>query len=298
MRAITLAEIDKYISEHNEDESAYVKSSDLYLEEVLDEFFNPSISKGLKLPWAKFDGKFELRKGEVTMWMGINGHGKSLVLGQVMNHLMLQNQKIGIASFEMSPRKTIKRMIKQSAVKDVPTEEYIRSWHKWSAEKLWFYDQHGTVPPHRVLNLCKFFVSLGINHVAIDSLMKVIPNEDDYNGQKKFVDSLCVLARDTGLHIHLVHHSRKGDDESKEPGKMDAKGSGAITDLCDNCVSVWRNKGQKDKPDCVIKVDKQRHFDFEGRFGLFFDTLTQTYRNDEHGKAPMIDIRGGSVCPI
>lgn len=298
MKQITLAEIDKYVAEHNQDESAFVKSASDYLDKVIDEFYNPKSSHGTPLPWKKFENKFDLRPGEVTVWLGINGHGKSLVLGQIMNQMMLMDEKVCIASFEMRPERTIKRMVKQSAVEVEPSIDYIKSWHRWTDGKMWLYDQHGTTPPHRVINLCKFCVSLGITHIVIDSLMKVISKEDDYNGQKQFIDSLCVLARDTGMHIHIVHHSRKGDDESKEPGKMDAKGSGAITDLCDNCVTVWKNKGQKDKPDCVVKVDKQRHFDFEGRFGLYFDINSQTFRNDEDGKANRIHITGGSVCPI
>lgn len=298
MREITLEEIDRYISENSQDESAFVKPASSYLNAVIDQFYNKQANIGLPLPWDKFDGKFAIRPGEVTIWLGINGHGKSLVLGQVMNHMMLMGEKVCIASFEMRPEKTIQRMVKQAARRHEPSIDYIKAYHKWSDNRFWIYDQHGTTPPQRVLNLVRFAASIGIRQVVIDSLMKVIPNEDDYNGQKKFVDGLCVLARDTGMHVHLVHHSRKGDDESKEPGKMDAKGSGAITDLCDNCVSVWKRKDKSDKPDCVVKIDKQRHWDYEGRFGLWFDVDSQTFCNDESRVFRPIDVLRGEPCPI
>jgi twinkle protein len=42
--------------------------------------------------------------------------------------------------------------------------------------------------------------------------------------------------------VHLVMHSRKKEDEFAPPGKFDAKGTGTITDLADNVMTVWRNK--------------------------------------------------------
>ena len=89
----------------------------------------------------------------------------------------------------------------------------------------------------------------GITHFFVDSLMKCVSGEDDYNGQKLFVDELTAIARDHGIHIHLVHHIRKPSDESHKPSKYDYKGSGSITDQVDNVISVWRNKAKEKKRD-------------------------------------------------
>ncbi|MCZ9335993.1 bifunctional DNA primase/helicase, partial [Klebsiella pneumoniae] len=73
-------------------------------------------------------------------------------------------------------------------------------------------------------------VELGVTHFMVDSLMKCVQGEDDYNGQKAFVDELTAIARDHGLHIHLIHHIKKPANEDHKPSKYDMKGSGAITD--------------------------------------------------------------------
>lgn len=279
MKTITLDEIDRYIEETNVDESAFVRPASSYFEEVKERFFGSNTAKKCALlPWGKAGGNFDLRPYETTLWLGYNGHGKSLVLGQIANRLMMQGEGVCIASFEMRPAVTIQRMCRQAAgVKNVSLP-YISAYHKWTDGKLWMYDQHGTTPPNRVASLCKYVTSIGVTHIIIDSLMKVIPKEDDYNGQKQFVDQLCVIARDTGLHIHLIHHSRKGSDESNIPGKMDAKGSGAVTDLVDNCVSVWRRKDTlADKPDCLLTIDKQRHGEWEGKIALWFHAESQSF---------------------
>jgi twinkle protein len=71
--------------------------------------------------------------------------------------------------------------------------------------------------------------------------------EDDYEGQKSFVSALVSFAAEHNVHIHLVAHSRKKDDESKPPGKLDIRGAAAITDLVHNGWSVWRNKDKEAK---------------------------------------------------
>lgn len=279
MKAITLEEIDKYISqEQGQDESAFLKPASAYADEVILFFHDRKEHHTNRLPWVKCEGKFNLRKGEVTCWLGYNGHGKSLILGQISNHLMEIGHKVCIASMEMKPYSTMARMCRQAFGVTQPTIELIRRYHTWTDNRLWIYDQSGSTPAKRIVNLCKYAASIGIEHIVIDSLMKVVSKEDDYNGQKEFVDSLCVLARDTGLHIHLVHHSRKREDETKRPGKMDAKGSGAISDLVDNAVSVWRDKNAASGEfEAFLTVDKQRHGEWEGMIGLFFINEAMSY---------------------
>lgn len=293
MRTITLDDIDRYIAENDKDESAFVKPAVDYCEAVINRFYGKEEkTRSKQLPWSKCFGNFDLRRSEVTLWLGYNGHGKSLLLGQIANRLMQQGEKVCIASLEMRPVATLQRMCRQAAGSDSPAIGYIRAYHTWTDNKLWIYDQHGSTPPNRIENLCRYIVSLGVNHILIDSLMKIIEDEDDYNGQKRFVNQLCIIARDTGLHIHLVHHSRKGHDESKTPGKMDAKGSGAITDLVDNCVSVWRRKDpQDDKPDCLLTVDKQRHGEWEGKIALWYHPQSQAFCETDQRRVVAIPLQ-------
>lgn len=45
--------------------------------------------------------------------------------------------------------------------------------------------------------------------------------------------------------MHIVIHPRKGANESTPPGKLDNKGTGALSDLADNCFTIWRNKDKE-----------------------------------------------------
>ena len=55
------------------------------------------------------------------------------------------------------------------------------------------------------------------------------------------MEQLCDFKHQHNCHIHIIVHPRKGADELQPPGKLDNKGTGAISDLADNCFTVWRN---------------------------------------------------------
>ena len=241
-------------------------------------------ANGVNLPWTKTHGNIALRSGEVSLWTGMNGHGKSQLLGQVILLALVQGVKACIASLEMKPVATMARMTRQASATSRPSERFIREFHAWTDGKLWLYDQQGTVKSDRMLAVARFcHAELGVTHFVIDSLMKCGIGVDDYNRQKAFVDEITSLARDTGMHIHIVAHSRKGQDENTPPGKMDVKGASEITDQVDNVFSVWRNKRKENEaqkpnpraeilesPDALLICDKQRHGEWEGTAGLYF----------------------------
>ena len=286
-------DFDAYLSEP--DESAFVRPASSYADAVIDRFYNPKANAGAHLPWGKYEFTVQFRPSEVTLWLGMNGHGKSMLLGQLASSFMAQGERVLILSFEMKPVATIARMCRQASCSQEPSIRFIKDFHEWSDHKFWLYDQQGTVKSDRVLAVCRYFAKeLKGTHIVIDSMMKCGMPEDDYNGQKHFIDELTAIARDYKIHIHLVHHSRKMSNEDSPPGKMDAKGTGAITDLVDNCITVWRNKrkeiqtakGQESEtdPDALMIIDKQRHGEWEGRIALWFHKQSQQYVSAPGGR--------------
>ena len=265
-----------------------------WVDEVVDHFWKPDDSPKIRLPWKKTHTDFHFRPAEVTLWAGINGHGKSQLVGQVVQCLSEQNQRTALASLEMPPSKTMARMTRQAFGGEHPSPDYIRQFGKWTDGKLWLYDHVGSVNTAKMLAVIRYSIAkFDVQHFVVDNLMKCGMAEDDYSGQKAFVDGLCVIAKDTGCHIHLVLHVKKGKSESDLPNKFDVKGSGAITDLVDNCFIVWRNKDKEaklrsnedfnpDDPDCLLLLVKQRHGETEGAYRLYFDRQSLQYTEDRN----------------
>lgn len=266
-----------------EPEQHNVRPASDWLQDTIDAFYAPNDSVPLpSMLWQKTRDKVRFRPGEVSLWAGINGHGKSMFLSQVGLDLCYQAERVMVASFEMKPVKQMHRMSRQASGSRMPSREFLEVFHQWTDERLWIYDHVGSVEWRKVIAVMRYAVAnFGITHFVIDSLMKCVKGEDDYNAQKDFVNELCAFAQTHGVHVHLVHHVRKGDSEHKTPGKFDVKGAGAITDQVDNVFIVWRNKvAEQEKsaePTCMLACEKQRNGEFEGKLGFWFDIDSQQY---------------------
>ena len=292
---------------HETESATKVKPASTWTNELIHNLRNPDQTPKVYMPWLKVRDIFNFREGEVTIWAGQNGHGKSLITSQVVLSLMGQEQKACIASFEMKPMTTLQRMARMFAGTNPFSYEYqsedgiealaglYRDFGEWSDGRLWLYDQQGTVTADQIIAVARYCAKeLGVKHFVIDSLMKCVKGEADYDGQKDFVDELTSLARDNRIHIHLIHHMKKpAGGENQVCGKYDAKGSGAISDLVDNFFVVHRNKEKaddiaakgpnspkKDEPDCFLICRKQRNGEDEPKINLWFDKDSQQFKGD------------------
>lgn len=245
---------------------------------------------GIRLPFAKAGDTVILRMEEVSIWLGVNGHGKSQGMGQVALGAMEQHFRCCVASMEFRPVKWLKRMVRQATALEQPSGPYVREVARWFHDRLWVFDATGSAKADQVLEVFAYAARrYGVRFFLIDNLAKCGFAEDDYNGQKNFVDRLTDFAKSHGVHVALVHHMRKGDSEDRPGGKMDAKGSGGITDMADTCAVWWRNKPKEkavkaaklkgvetppeyaEKPDAMLLFDKQRNGEAEPTFALWFD---------------------------
>lgn len=260
-----------------------------------DDLPSPQLQIDQKFPW------FEFRAGELTVWTGYSGHGKSLLLSQVQLGLMSQGERFVVFSGEMSPERLLKRMVKQATGLDRPTVGYINAVFEWVNDKFWIFNHQGNTTLKRLLEVFTYANKrYGVRHFVVDSLMMTDVPEDGpgaFTAQKEAVRSLCDFAKRTGSHIHLVAHPRKGKDESGAPGKADVAGSSKITDGADNVLSVWRSQKDMAEPsqsdteayekwvriqesaDAKLILRKQRNGDIQDfTLSLWFDTETMQYR--------------------
>jgi len=269
-------------------EAQYLEPASHWTDQVV-EYNEEMRLSGNILPWSYTHDIIQFRPGEVTLWGGDSGHGKSLMLGQALLFWMDGN-KITLASLEMKPVATINRMIKQTGQMVDPSEEYKRSFMKWTDDRFWIYDQLDQVPHERIIGMVHYAAQqLGCNIIAIDSLMKCGINDDDYNAQKEFVDHLCWAAKNENVHIHLVMHTRKRASDTIKPGKFDMAGSAAITNLADQLIIVARNKEKeyaiengeiRTDHDGSLEVRKNRHGGKEGGVKLYFQEAHQQFNQD------------------
>lgn len=278
---------------HETDAQTKVKKASDYVEVIKARLRAKKDQKITVLPWVKAQDCFEFRKGEVSLWSGQNGHGKSLMTSQIMLSVMGQGETVCIASFEMKPATTLQRMARMWIGLNPYSPEYASDkglkllddmydqFGEWTDDKLWLYDQMGTADSATIIGMVRYCAKeLKIDHIVVDNLAKCVHGEDDYNGQKAFVDEMTAVARDYKVHIHIVHHLKKPVNEYAIPDKHDNKGSGAITDLVDNVFLVFRNKEKEDD----IKQNGSRSDMVEDHDHLLLCRKQRNYEGSDEGE--------------
>lgn len=244
---------------------------------------------GYSTPFGKLDGKLCFRPGEVTLWSGASGSGKSQIISDCVPHWVREGSRICLSSLEMKGAQTLRRMVKQAGGVERPTEPYIAEVLAYLDRGLLLYDRTGKAGVEGLLDVFDYArAKYGCDQFIIDSLMRLGVAGDDYTGQERVMFLIVEWAISNSVHVHLVAHARKGDRGHGAPNTEDIKGAMEIGANAFNIVTIWRNREleeearvtssqgakPKDEPGVVLNVAKQRNGDFEGRIGLWFDQTT------------------------
>lgn len=254
-----------------------------------------------------YDDAVEFRPGEVSVWTGINGHGKSLMLNQVLIGVMRQGERVCVFSGEMTPAMQGKRLARQLGGTARPSAAYIDAMGDWLRDRMWIFNVVGTATISRLIEVFSYAAKrYGIRHFVIDSLMMTDVPEDGsgaFSAQKQAIQQLKTFAQEHRAHVHLVAHPRKAKDETFVPGKLDVGGSGKITDGADNVFSVWSARKEDeqeddDKADALLELHKQRNGEVQHRkFWLYFNRDAQQYsKSSQRRPVCFVQFRGEVVA--
>lgn len=300
-------DFSKYIKIVGEGEAQEIFPAGRWKNDLIERIYGERIT-GDCLPWAKTHPLFRMRPGELTLWGGMNGHRKSMLIGQVMLNL-LEDRRVAIASLEMKPAETLWRMCLQAAGTGNPSKEFVERFSDYTNRNLLIYDQLDTVQSDKILGFVHYCASeMQCQHIVIDSLTKCGLGTADRDKEADFIDRLQWAAKSLNCHIHLVCHVRKPDNRGEDyrPNKFDVRGAGQLVDLCDNLIIVWKDKKREsmkgadldiknkeyfDKhTDQVLLIEKQRHGSWEGNVNLFFHAQSLQFTSEENRVKHLDDV--------
>lgn len=253
---------------------------------------------GYRTPYGKIGNKLLFRPGEMTLWTGASGNGKSQILSDCAVDWVKQGSVVCVSSLEMKGSQTLKRMVKQITGVDRPTPPYIHKALEWLTQGMLIYDKIGKAGVEPILEIFNYArARYGCDQFVLDSLMRIGIASDDYVGQEKAVFRMVEWVIASDVHLHVVAHSRKGSASSGAPETEDVKGASEIGANAANIVGVWRNRSIEDDVEelrnahmdaeadkllsenapVTINVAKQRNGDYEGKTGLWFDQNSYRY---------------------
>lgn len=272
----------------------HVRSADYFTDKVVDRFFSRDKAvEGFVTPITEHKSStknFRFREGELTLWTGTSGHGKSTLLNLNTFFLCAVTQKPAfIVSLETAPTEAIYRQILGAGLAH-DNQSIVRQSVKFIGQWMIFYDRIGHVEKKELFDVMAYVhARYGVGNIVVDSMMRIDGLEENYPAQSQLMVELVTFARETGVHVHLVAHPRKsvGDDS---PRGQDVSGSGNIRNNTDNILSLWRNVDKERKredgedtegmADAILTVEKDRFDGSFRKFPLSYDPAI--YRYSQH----------------
>jgi twinkle protein len=249
----------------------------------------PYTLKFFRIAWP--DAGFYPHPGDLTVWTGFTGEGKTTFLTFYQVVLMTQGQKIFVASMEVKPERTIRKMATNLMQGAAVSEGAIDGFLNDTEDLLVFADVVGYIGQKELLEMMLFaFMRHGCTRFFIDSFMRIKGLEENFPAQGDFMNELAGFAKTYNVYVDLVCHPNKKNYGGKLSA-MDIKGSSLIPNNADNIVSVVKNpekdklrkegtltaKQEDEMHDAEIRIDKQREVGWTGLFKLMFNRRTQRF---------------------
>ncbi len=229
--------------------------------------------------------------GQLTVWTGRRGEGKSTLIGQMLIEAIESGSKVCAYSGELQatyfqycidlqcagPQNV---MYKDDPFRGTQTAYVTKGMrdqiHNWYRGKFFIYD-NTIAGSNETANVIKVFTYAVKRYdckvFMVDNLMTLQSGGDErsfYRKQSAFTGELVEFAKKFNVHVHLVAHPRKTD---KDLGNDDISGSGDITNRADNVITVGRlNEAERAQngADSILRIIKNRFYGNIGDVGLNF----------------------------
>ncbi len=229
--------------------------------------------------------------GELSVWTGKSGQGKSTLLSQLMLSAVNQGFMVCAYSGELINEQFQHWLLLQACgnsnlikkydpykLQDiyVPSTEATTKIKKWLKGKYYLYNNEFTGKDNNIIDVFNLALKKGCRVFLVDNLMTAKYNysnkESYYIQQSGFVGELVRFAKTNNVHVHLIAHPKKTVGELT---KEDIAGSLDITNRADNAFSVNRDENNNTT---IVNILKNRSDGVQNKqIALDFDIRSKRF---------------------
>lgn len=262
---------------------AYVATPASLRAELLERMRGSQTAGSLHLPWPEMKDLVCFEPGRWTLWSGRTHSGKTLLLRMLALHACRAGMGVLFASLEEEPVEFFREALYQAACQRKISEGFIDAAISVWTPYLKIFNHTGNIDPQVMLGVaCHCAREYGVRQVVIDSLMKLQLRFDDYDGQRELGNLISRVAKQYHVHVHLVAHPRKLEDDFRPMSMSDVRGAGDVVNQADKVITIERApEEEKDRARVglagdeeatnVLHVHKQRgDYNWTGRAPLYY----------------------------
>ncbi|XP_068111391.1 twinkle mtDNA helicase [Hyperolius riggenbachi] len=258
-------------------------------DEVFGQLENVEQIAGIK--WSRFPELNKLlkghRKGELTVFTGPTGSGKTTFISEYALDLCMQGVNTLWGSFELNNVRLARIMLTQFS--QLRLEEQLDTYDQWADKfeelPLYFMTFHGQQNIKAVIDTMQHAVYMhDVSHVIIDNLQFMMGQEnlsyDKFAVQDFIVGAFRQFATDNCCHVTLVIHPRKEDDE-KDLQTASIFGSAKASQESDNVLILQDRKLASGPGKRFLQVTKNRFDGDLGKIALEFNKTSLTFSSSK-----------------
>ena len=233
------------------------------------------------------------RKSQMITIAAGSGTGKSSLCRELAHHFLKHKLTVGYIALEESVQRTMQGILGIELNKPLHLEDHMEEVEGlksafdrlFGTEKLFLYDHFGSMDPDRLIEQIQYMATAeGVDVVILDHLTIVVSGLADVD-ERRAIDITCTKLRQvvesTGVGLILVSHLRRPQGVSHEQGQQvstsDLRGSSAILQLSDLCISAERNQqgDAAERSEMQLRILKNRHTGMTGPIDkLLYDENT------------------------
>ena len=231
-----------------------------------------------------------LRKQELVTICAGSGTGKTTFCKEVIHHLLMHDQKVGVIALEESNKRTLLGLVGTHLSKNLlvdrqqaTDEEVLEGFDDLFGDRTcYLFDSFGSNDIDLICQRIQYMKrALDIDFIMLDHISILVSAQE--GDERRMLDAACTkfrtLVQELNIGLIMVSHLRRPDGRGHEDGAAvslsQLRGSHAIAQLSDACLGLQVDPDEPDSDVRHIRILKNRFTGQTGAAGtLVYDRET------------------------